>query len=71
MEIAQEEVLNCVGMCIYDRLKKIHQCVREEENACQVLGAVAVYALCRSFDMVILTFQEPYRLVHHINNCRQ
>ena len=52
MEIAQEEVLNCVGMCIYDRLKKIHQCVKEEENACQVLGAVAVYALCRSFDMV-------------------
>lgn len=53
MEIAQEEVLTCIGMCIYNRLKRIQQCVKEEENACQVLGAVAVYALCRSFDMAV------------------
>lgn len=53
MEIAQEEVLTCIGMCIYNRLKKIQQCVKEEENACQVLAAVAVHALCRSFDMAV------------------
>lgn len=53
LEIAQEEVLTCIGMCIYNRLKRIQQCVKEEENACQVLGAVAVYALCRSFDMAV------------------
>lgn len=53
MEIAQEEVLTCIGMCIYNRLKRVQQCVKEEENACQVLGAVAVYALCRSFDMAV------------------
>lgn len=53
MEIAQEEVLTCIGMCIYNRLKKIQQCVKEEENACQVLAAVSVHALCRSFDMAV------------------
>jgi hypothetical protein len=53
MEIAQEEVLTCIGMCIYNRLRKIQQCVKEEENACQVLAAVAVHALCRSFDMAV------------------
>lgn len=53
MEIAQEEVLTCIGMCIYNRLKRVQQCVKEEENACQVLAAVAVYSLCRSFDMAV------------------
>uniref|UniRef100_U5EZT6 Gametogenetin-binding protein 2-like n=1 Tax=Corethrella appendiculata TaxID=1370023 RepID=U5EZT6_9DIPT len=53
LEIAQEEVLTCIGMCIYERLRRIHVCLREEENACQVLAAVAVHALCRSFDMAV------------------
>jgi hypothetical protein len=53
MEIAQEEVLTCIGMCIYNRLKRVQQCVKEEENACQVLAAVAVHALCRSFDTAV------------------
>lgn len=53
MEIAQEEVLTCIGMCIYNRLKRIQLCVKVEENACQVLAAVSVHALCRSFDMAV------------------
>jgi hypothetical protein len=40
-------------MCIYNRLKKIQQCIKEEENACQVLGAVAIHSLCRSFDVAV------------------
>lgn len=53
MEIAQEEVLTCIGMCIYNRLKKIQQCVKEEENACEILAGVAVHALSRSFDVSV------------------
>jgi hypothetical protein len=53
LEIAQEEVLTCIGMCIYERLRKIHVYLREEENACQVLGAVAVHALSRNFDTAV------------------
>uniref|UniRef100_A0A336M6I1 CSON011764 protein n=1 Tax=Culicoides sonorensis TaxID=179676 RepID=A0A336M6I1_CULSO len=53
LEIAQEEVLTCVGMCIYEKLRRIHVCLREEENACQVLASVSVYALSRNFDMAV------------------
>lgn len=53
LEIAQEEVLTCIGMCLYERLRRISVCLREEENACQVLAAVAVHALSRSFDMAV------------------
>lgn len=40
-------------MCIYEKLRRIHVCLKEEENACQLLGAVAVSALSRSFDMAV------------------
>lgn len=53
LEIAQEEVLTCIGICIYERLLRVHMSLKEEENACQVLAAVAVHALCRSFDIAV------------------
>lgn len=53
MEIAQEEVLTCVGMIMYERLRRVYVSLREEERACQVLAAVGVHALCRSFDMSV------------------
>ncbi|XP_030371454.1 gametogenetin-binding protein 2-like [Scaptodrosophila lebanonensis] len=53
LEIAQEEVLTCVGMIMYKRLHRIYVSLREEERACQVLAAVGVHALCRSFDMFV------------------
>lgn len=40
-------------MCIYERLRRIYVSLKEEENACQVLAAVAVHALSRSFDMAV------------------
>ncbi|XP_075148369.1 gametogenetin-binding protein 2-like [Haematobia irritans] len=53
LEIAQEEVLTCVGMIMYERLRRVFVSLREEERACQVLAAVGVHALCRSFDMSV------------------
>lgn len=53
LEIAQEEVLLCVGMIMYERLRRTYVSLREEERACQVLAAVGVHALCRSFDMSV------------------
>ncbi|XP_054747875.1 gametogenetin-binding protein 2-like [Anastrepha obliqua] len=53
LEIAQEEVLTCVGMIMYERLRRIYISLREEERACQVLAAVGVHALSRSFDMAV------------------
>lgn len=40
-------------MIMYERLRRIYVSLREEERACQVLAAVAVHALSRSFDMAV------------------
>ncbi|XP_017044154.1 gametogenetin-binding protein 2-like [Drosophila ficusphila] len=53
LEIAHQEVLTCVGMIMYERLRRIYVSLREEERACQVLAAVGVHALCRSFDTFV------------------
>lgn len=53
MEIAQEEVLTCVGICIYDRLRRIYVRLQEEEFTCRVLAAVAVEAICRNFETAV------------------
>lgn len=55
LEIAQEEVLTCLGICVYERLHRIHLRLREEECTCQVLAAVAVDALCRNFEVAVET----------------
>ncbi|XP_069703871.1 gametogenetin-binding protein 2-like isoform X1 [Periplaneta americana] len=53
LEIAQEEVLTCLGLCVYERLHRINLRLREEECTCKVLAAVAVEALCRNFEMAV------------------
>ncbi|XP_018327336.1 gametogenetin-binding protein 2-like isoform X2 [Agrilus planipennis] len=53
LEIAQEEVLTCLGICMYERLHRIYMRMREEECTCQVFAAVAVDALCRSFETAV------------------
>uniref|UniRef100_W8BQ06 Gametogenetin-binding protein 2-like n=2 Tax=Ceratitis capitata TaxID=7213 RepID=W8BQ06_CERCA len=40
-------------MIMYERLRRIYVSLREEERACQVLAAVGVHALSRSFDMAV------------------
>ncbi|XP_063531554.1 gametogenetin-binding protein 2-like [Cydia strobilella] len=53
LEIAQEEVLICLGICIYERLQRISLRLREEEGTCQALCAVAVEALHRKFETAV------------------
>lgn len=53
MEIAQEEVLICLGICMYERLQRISNRMREEENMCQTLAAVSVEALYRKFETTL------------------
>lgn len=40
-------------MFVYERLRFVHMCLKEEQNAAQVLAAVAAHALCRSFDTAV------------------
>ncbi|KAH1003209.1 gametogenetin-binding protein 2-like isoform X2 [Dendroctonus ponderosae] len=53
LEIAQEEVLTCLGICMYERLNRLYMRVREEERTCQLFAAVAVHTLHRSFETVV------------------
>ncbi|GAB1866733.1 Gametogenetin-binding protein 2-like [Camponotus japonicus] len=53
LEIAQEEVLTCLGICIAERLHRVHRRLKEEETVCKVLAAVAVDALSRKFQMAV------------------
>lgn len=53
LEIAQEEVLTCIGICMYERLHRIYMRMKEEECTCQVFAAVAVDALWRSFETAV------------------
>lgn len=52
LEIAQEEVLTCLGVCMADRIHKVHRRLREEETVCKVLAAIAVDALSRNFEVL-------------------
>lgn len=56
LEIAQEEVLTCLGICVSERLHRVHRRLREEETVCRVLAAVAVDALSRNFQVIIFIF---------------
>lgn len=53
LEIAQEEVLTCLGMCVAERLHRVHRRLKEEATVCKVLAAVAVDALSRNFQMAV------------------
>lgn len=53
MEIAQEEVLTCLGICMYERLHRIYMRMREEECTCKVFAAVAVVTLSQSFETAV------------------
>lgn len=53
LEIAQEEVLTCLGICIYERLHRIYIGMREIQCTCQWFGTVAVDTLSRNFEMAV------------------
>lgn len=53
LEVAQEEVLTCVGLCLYERLHRVQQRLREEERTAKVLAAAATQALGRNFELAV------------------
>lgn len=54
LEIAQEEVLTCLGICMAERIHKVHRRLKEEETVCKVLAAVAIDALSRNFQVILV-----------------
>jgi len=51
IEIAQKEVLTCIGICLYERFQRIQQKLREGQQACDLLFYVALKSLKHSFEM--------------------
>lgn len=62
LEIAQEEVLTCLGICVAERLNLIYRRLREEEIIIKILAAVAVDALSRHFHVRIFWFNHHFRV---------
>lgn len=53
MEVAQEEVVTCVGICLLERLQRVAQRLREEEQMVDMLQFASLQALRRSFEIAV------------------
>ena len=53
MEVAQEEVVTCVGICLLERLQRLAQRLREEEQMVDMLQFATLQAMRRSFEMAV------------------
>ncbi|XP_077167202.1 gametogenetin-binding protein 2 isoform X3 [Paroedura picta] len=62
IDIAQEEVLTCLGIHLYERLHRIWQKLRAEEQTWQMLFYLGVDALRKSFEMAVEEVQGISRL---------
>ena len=51
LDIAQEEVLTCLGIYLYERMHKIWQKLRAEEQTWQILFYLGVDSLRKSFEV--------------------
>lgn len=62
IDIAQEEVLTCLGIHLYERLHRIWQKLRAEEQTWQILFHLGIDALRKSFEMAVEHMQGISRL---------
>ncbi|XP_067113325.1 gametogenetin-binding protein 2 isoform X1 [Osmerus mordax] len=62
IDIAQEEVLTCLGIHLYERLHRIWQKLRAEEQTWQMLFYLGIDALRKSFEMAVEKVQGISRL---------
>ncbi|CAL9685871.1 unnamed protein product [Knipowitschia caucasica] len=62
IEIAQEEVLICIGIHLYERLHRIWQKLRAEEQTWQVLFHLGIDALRKSFEIAVEKLEGISRL---------
>uniref|UniRef100_A0AAY4EPH4 Gametogenetin-binding protein 2 n=1 Tax=Denticeps clupeoides TaxID=299321 RepID=A0AAY4EPH4_9TELE len=62
IDVAQEEVLTCLGIHLYERLHRIWQKLRAEEQTWQMLFYLGVDALRKSFEVAVEKVQGISRL---------
>jgi hypothetical protein len=52
IDIAQEEVLTCIGIHLYERFHKVYQAMKTEEQTWQLLFYVSVNTIKKSFEVI-------------------
>ncbi|KAI4813892.1 hypothetical protein KUCAC02_003113 [Chaenocephalus aceratus] len=62
IDVAQEEVLTCLGIHLYERLHRIWQKLRAEEQTWQILFHLGIDALRKHFEMAVEKMQGISRL---------
>ncbi|XP_076867798.1 gametogenetin-binding protein 2 isoform X2 [Brachyhypopomus gauderio] len=62
IDVAQEEVLTCLGIHLYERLHRIWQKLRAEEQTWHILFYLGIDALRKSFEMAVEKVQGISRL---------
>lgn len=53
IDVAKKEVLTCIGICLYERFRKLQHKYRVGQQACDILYAMALKALKNSFDKAV------------------
>ena len=53
MEIAQQEVLTCIGIYLYQRYHLIYQIMKSEEQTWKLLYYTSVHTLKKSLEVII------------------
>jgi len=53
MEMAQQEVLACFGICVYDHVQRLQNRLREQKQTLDIIMCVAIQAFRRSFDRAV------------------
>ena len=51
IDIAQEEVLTCIGLYIYERFHRIYQAMKAEEQTWQILFYASILTLKKCFEV--------------------
>ncbi|KAM9386344.1 LOW QUALITY PROTEIN: gametogenetin-binding protein 2 [Pholidichthys leucotaenia] len=62
IDVAQEEVLTCLGIHLYERLHRIWQKLRAEEQTWQILFHLGIDGLRKNFEMAVEKMQGISRL---------
>ena len=69
MDIAQEEVLTCLGIYLCERLHRIKQKLRAEEQTWQILFCIGVDALRKNFEVRLPDLETIFALRNNFEVC--
>ena len=55
LDIAQEEVLTCIGIYLYEKFHRVYQLIKQEEQTWQLLLYSSALTLKKSFEVILFS----------------